>query len=114
MTKENQHITVTEGQDLERTWEEVDEQDLSGVSNTYFAIARYFGGPVVADESDAGINTNAGSPTANDVTITISDSVTDNLDGDYVYELSIEDVAGNRAPIARGFFIVRPETTPYT
>lgn len=71
-----------------------------------FAMARHPGGAIVIDTaaSPATASVAIGSPaTAGVLTVTITDTTTDALSGDYYYECKVTDVSGQALVVARGY-----------
>lgn len=110
MTEENQHITTTQGADLSRQFNEEDDDDLTGAT-IYFGVARDFGDTVVLDESDADVTAQVSGTDPTIVTLSVGKGATDDLEGDYIYELWAVDSGDNEVPIADGLFRVRARTT---
>lgn len=84
------------------------DDDITGATVRFWA-ARAPGGTAVLTTEGPTANA-VGTVTASPVfRIVASDESTENLIGDYIYEVELEDVSGNKTKAARGYLTFRKQ-----
>lgn len=111
---EFQSFTIQAGQDVNLNFTVTDRagatRDISGTS-IRFALSRKAWSNPLLDSSEGTATVTITSGVQGRFTVALSDTNTDNLIGDYYYEVKITDGAGNETIAARGLVSFEPSIT---
>jgi hypothetical protein len=112
MVEVNQDISITAGDDFERVFtvtEGGSAKDLTGATPRWVA-ARSSGGTAIISSDDSDVSASVTAAASGEVTLTVDDTATVDLSGDYVHELEIESAPGEVVTVSRGVLSVDENT----
>lgn len=112
MVEDNQNIEITAKDDVQLVFtvrEDGEIRSVAGVTPRW-VIARDYGDQPVVTTDDADASAAVTDGTNGEITVTIEDTATEDLAGDYVHELEIVDVTGHTVTVARGSLYIHPDT----